>query len=60
MKVLHIPVYADSSGNKCHFKDVVMGLTKLALFRSVQDQTDFKDVLTEEWSTRYEELKRRA
>jgi hypothetical protein len=60
MKLLAVPIYLDEGENKCHFRDVCLGLTKLALKRAGQEAPFLDEILVDEWAAAYEELDKKV
>merc|ERR1712232_500738 len=64
LKDLQLPIYIDSNGHKCHFKDVCISLTKAVLVREKEkfEEGDkhvaMNQHLNDEWTARYEELQK--
>jgi hypothetical protein len=64
LKTLHLPIYIDQSGHKCHFKDVCIQLTKEALKVEknakikVNSSISVNQHLEAEWDSRYQALKK--
>jgi hypothetical protein len=64
LKDLKLPIYIDSGGHKCHFKDVCISLTKQVLVRTkIQfDESDNRvsrnQHLTDEWIAQYSDLEK--
>ena len=57
---LQLPIYMANNGHKCHFKDVCIQLTKVALKNvGFCDDGEFKEdpMLCSEWMANYEALK---
>ena len=61
LKELCLPIYITSDGFRCHFKDVCIQLTKLALKREnfIEDVNELTqdEILATEWQTTYQSLK---
>lgn len=62
-QTLALPIYLDPSGHKCHFKDVSLALTRVAMSKNgypeVADNKKWKEDpgLRTEWEDNYETLK---
>jgi len=64
LKELKLPIYIDSGGHKCHFKDVCISLTKQVLVRTKvhfdekANSVTRNQHLTDEWVAQYSDLEK--
>ena len=64
LQTLKLPIYIDQNGHKCHFKDVVISLTRQVLIKhqkvGIYDgvTANMNQHLADEWANRYSELEK--